>query len=62
MTNQIADYSVYGSVRLVVKENPYTKKMERYSTILKVRSTDITPDLTVFEITPADIRLKAKTG
>jgi len=24
MTNQVADYSVYGAVRLLVKENPYT--------------------------------------
>ena len=60
MTNQVADYSVYGSVRLLVKENPYTDKMERYFTIPKMRSTDIIPDLTVFEITPAGIRLKAK--
>ncbi len=60
MTNQVADYSVYGSVRLLVKENPYADKMERYFTIPKMRSTDVMPDLTVFEITPAGIRLKAK--
>lgn len=61
MTNQVADYSVYGSVRLMVKENPYTEKMERYLTIPKMRSTDITPDLTVFGITSDGIRLKTKT-
>lgn len=61
MTNQVADYSVYGSVRLLVKENPYTDKVERYFTIPKMRSTDVMPDLTVFEITPTGIRLKTKT-
>ena len=60
MTKQVADYSVYGSVRLLVKENPYTDRMERYLTIPKMRSTDVMPDLTLFEITPAGIRLKAK--
>ena len=62
MTNQVADYSVYGSVRLLVKENPYTDKVERYFTIPKMRSTDVMPDLTVFEITPAGIRLKKNVG
>jgi KaiC/GvpD/RAD55 family RecA-like ATPase len=58
MTNQVADYSVYGSVQLLVKENPYTERVERYLTIPKMRSTDVMPDLTMFEITPAGIRLK----
>jgi KaiC/GvpD/RAD55 family RecA-like ATPase len=61
MTNQVADYSAYGSVRLLVKENPYTDKVERYFTIPKMRSTNVMPDLTVFEITPEGIRLKTKT-
>ena len=61
MTNQVADYSVYGSVRLLVKENPYTDRVERYFTIPKMRSTNVMPDLTVFEITPEGIRLKTKT-
>ena len=60
MTNQVADYSAYGSVRLLVKENPYTDRVERYLTIPKMRSTDVMPDLTVFEITPEGIRLKTK--
>jgi len=60
MTNRVADYSVYGSVRLLVKENPYTDRVERYLTIPKMRSTDVMPDLTVFEITPAGIRLKTR--
>ena len=58
MTNTIADYSVYGSVRLLVKENPYTGKMERYITIPKMRSTRVSPDMTVFEITSSGIKFK----
>lgn len=57
MTHRIADYSVYGSVKLVVKENPYTDKMERYLSIPKMRSTDILPDVYKFEITSEGIKL-----
>lgn len=62
MTNQVADYSAYGSVRLLVKENPYTDRVERYFAIPKMRSTNVMPDLTVFEITPVGIRLKKNVG
>jgi KaiC/GvpD/RAD55 family RecA-like ATPase len=58
MTHQIADYSVYGSVKLVVKENPYTGKMERYIGVPKMRSTNILPDMIMFEITSEGIKLK----
>ncbi len=57
MTHRIADYSVYGSVKFVVKENPYTDKMERYLSIPKMRSTDILPDVYKFEITSEGIKL-----
>ncbi len=57
MTYQVADYSVYGSVKLTVKENPYTEKMERYLSIPKMRSTDILPDVHKFEITSEGIKL-----
>lgn len=57
MTNQIADYSVYGYVKLLVKENPYTDKMERYMSIPKMRSTNVSPDMTVFEINSNGIKL-----
>jgi len=45
-----------------VKENPYTDRVKRYFTIPKMRSTNVMPDLTVFEITPAGIRLKKNVG
>jgi flagellar protein FlaH len=57
MTHQVADYSVYGAVKLIVKENPYTEKMERYLSIPKMRSTDILPDVHKFEITSKGIKL-----
>jgi len=52
---QVADYSVYGLIRLMVKENPYTGKVERYISIPKVRSTNISLDLIVFDITSEGI-------
>lgn len=58
MTHQVADYSVYGSVKLIVKENPYTGKMERYMSVPKMRSTNILPDMFMFEITSEGIKLK----
>ena len=58
MTKHTADYSVYGSVRLMIKENPYTGKVERYLTIPKMRSTDVLPDLMVFDITSKGIKLR----
>ena len=58
LSNQIADYSAYGSVRLLIKENPYTGKVERYLSIPKMRSTNISPDMFVFEITSEGIKFK----
>ncbi|WMW22492.1 ATPase domain-containing protein [Methanolobus mangrovi] len=58
MTHKIADYSTYGSVKLMVKENPYTGKNERFLSIPKMRSTKISLDITVFDITSAGISLK----
>jgi len=51
MTNQIADYSVYGSIHLQIKENPYTSIKERYLSIEKMRSTKITLELNMYDIT-----------
>ncbi|MDF1558233.1 MAG: ATPase domain-containing protein [ANME-2 cluster archaeon] len=57
MTNHIADYSVYGAIRLLVKENPYTSNMERYLSIPKMRSTEISLELSNFTITSKGIVL-----
>ncbi|SFM18643.1 ATPase domain-containing protein [Methanolobus profundi] len=58
MTHKIADYSTYGAVKLMVKENPYTGKNERFLSIPKMRSTKISLDINVFDITSAGISLK----
>lgn len=58
MTHKIADYSTYGSVKLMVKENPYTGKNERFMIIPKMRSTRISLDINMFDITSAGISLK----
>jgi KaiC/GvpD/RAD55 family RecA-like ATPase len=58
MTHKIADYSTYGAVKLFVKENPYTGNNERFLSIPKMRSTKITLDVSVFDITSGGIKLK----
>jgi KaiC/GvpD/RAD55 family RecA-like ATPase len=58
ITHRLAEYSVYGSLRLMMKENPYTGKRERYIDIPKMRCTDISLDLFVFDITSEGIKLK----
>lgn len=62
MTHRIADYSTYGAIKLFVKENPYTGKNERFLSIPKMRSTKISLDVTVFDITSAGIKLKGSKG
>ena len=60
-TNCIADYSTHGSIKLMVRENPYTGKMERYISIPKMRSTDISPELMKFIITPKGFEIITKS-
>lgn len=62
LTNQLAEYSVYGSIRLLVKENAYLGKMERYLCIPKMRSTPISPDMSIFEITSEGIKIHETKG
>ena len=62
LTHQIADYSTHGAIKLFVKENPYTGKMERFLSIPKMRSTSISLDLTLFDITASGIQLKGSKG
>ncbi|MBP2029553.1 KaiC/GvpD/RAD55 family RecA-like ATPase [Methanohalophilus levihalophilus] len=50
MTQHVADYSTYGSFHFLVKENPYTSKMERFIFIPKMRGTNIPLDLSKFVI------------
>lgn len=62
LTHQIADYSTHGSIKLFVKENPYTGKMERFLSIPKMRSTSISLDFILFDITASGIQIKGSKG
>ncbi len=50
LTHRLAEYSVYGSIKLMIKENPYTGRRERYLDIPKMRGTDISLELSEFHI------------
>ncbi|RSD35678.1 MAG: circadian clock protein, KaiC, partial [Methanohalophilus sp.] len=60
MTHEVADYSTFGNIKLMVKENPYTGKMERFIFIPKMRNTAISLDPVPFEITSKGIDIKGK--
>jgi KaiC/GvpD/RAD55 family RecA-like ATPase len=55
LTHMLAEYSVYGSIKLMIKDNPYTGMRERYLDIPKMRGTDISLELSVFDITSKGI-------
>lgn len=56
MTHNLAEYSVSGSLRLLVNENPYTGNIERYIKIPKMRRTYLSLDPIRFEITSSGIK------
>jgi flagellar protein FlaH len=57
MTNNLAEYSVSGSLRLMVDENPYTGNIERYIRIPKMRRTSLSLNPIKFEITSSGIKI-----
>jgi len=61
LTHGLAEYSSYGSIKLLMKENPYTEKIERYITIPKMRSTKLSLELSIFDITSEGIKFR-KSG
>ena len=61
LTHGIAEYSAYGSIKLMMKDNPYTGVRERYMDIPKMRSTEISLELSVFNITSEGIRIHKTT-
>ncbi|MEA1906766.1 MAG: ATPase domain-containing protein [Euryarchaeota archaeon] len=62
LTHGIAEYSAYGSIKLMMKENPYTGVRGRYLDIPKMRSTELSPELSVFDIPSEGIKIrKSKT-
>lgn len=58
LTHKLAEYAAYGSIKLMVKENPYTGKRERYMDIPKMRSTELTLELYMYKITSDGIKFQ----
>ena len=61
LTHGIAEYSAYGSIKLMMKENPYTGVRERYLDVPKMRSTELSLELSVFDITSEGIKIHKST-
>jgi len=59
-TENIASYSVYGVLRALIKDNPFTGARERLLEILKIRNTKISLDPIRFDITSKGIELMIK--
>ncbi len=59
-TENIASYSVYGVLRALIKDNPFTGARERQLEILKIRNTKISLDPIRFDITSKGIELMKK--
>ena len=59
-TENIASYSVYGVLRTLIKDNPFTGARERLLEILKIRNTKISLDPIRFDITSKGIELMSK--
>jgi len=59
-TESIASYSVYGVLRTLIKDNPFTGARERLLEILKIRNTKISLDPIRFDITSKGIELTKK--
>ena len=58
LTHKLAEYAAYGSIKLMVKENPYTGKRERYMDIPKMRGTELSLELYTYKITSEGIKFK----
>lgn len=55
--NEIALFSVYGALRLMKRENPYTGRRERVMDIVKMRSTKTPTQFMSYEINSNGIEL-----
>jgi len=61
MTKNVMMYSVYGTIRLMKRDNPYIDKRERVMDIVKMRNTKIPLDYIVFDITDKGIVLRSRS-
>ncbi len=56
--NEIALYSVYGAIKLMKRENPYTGRRERVMDVVKMRSTKTPTQFLTYEINNHGIKIK----
>jgi len=55
--NEIALFSVYGAIKLMKRENPYTGRRERVMDFVKMRSTKIPTQFLTYEINENGIQI-----
>lgn len=57
--NEIALYSVYGAIKLMKRENPYTGRRERVMDVVKMRSTKTPTQFLTYDINSNGIEINA---
>lgn len=57
--NEIALFSVYGAIKLMKRENPYTGRRERVMDVVKMRSTKTPTQFLTYEINSTGIEIKS---
>jgi KaiC/GvpD/RAD55 family RecA-like ATPase len=57
--NEIALYSVYGAIKLMKRENPYTGRRERVMDVVKMRSTKTPTQFLTYDINSKGIEINA---
>lgn len=57
--NEVALYSVYGALKLMKRENPYTGRRERVMDVVKIRSTKTPTQFLTYEIDSEGIDIKS---
>ncbi|HEX3012804.1 MAG TPA: ATPase domain-containing protein, partial [Methanobacterium sp.] len=55
--NELALFSVYGAIKLMKRENPYTGRRERVMDIVKMRSTKTPTQFMTYEINSNGIEI-----
>jgi len=61
-TNDVVMYSVYGAIKLMRRENPFTNKRERVMDIIKLRTSKVPLEYILFDITSQGIKIISTTN
>lgn len=59
--NELALFSVYGAIKLMKRENPYTGRRERVMDIVKIRSTRTPIQFMTYEINSKGLEILSRT-